>query len=631
MLTIAKRNIYDHQGRKIKTWQQITNANGTTDLTPDTRTLLAKLDYNEIGQLRADNQHSTDSVAYLQILNNTYNERGWLSKITTNTNKLMVDLRYNDADAGITPQFNGNITQQLYSGQYSGSKSFTYSYDKINRLTNAALGTGTTLNEAITYDGRGNILTLNRGGQSYTTPLTYTYGSSGVSNQLATVAATGFTTRNYAYDGNGNATTDGGSLTIAYNLLNLPQTVKLSSTTKATYTYSATGQKLHATQTGSDRDYIDGIVYNNNTIEYISTEEGRATPNGATAYNYSYDLKDHLGNVRVTVDKNPTGGAARVVQEDEYYAFGLRSPLYDLSNRNVNLYNGKELQADLQNQYDYGARFYDPVIGRFTGMDRLSDSYPYKSPYDYAENRPINGIDLDGLEWVSMIDGSGSTHISVNTNFSFDVDPKILPAGTTINSYRSAINNSFNQIMQNSTNGKMFGQVTFNGGNEDQIGQVVPSLSIISNKPNPEDPIVIGGLTVMSASSVNIFNKDGSIKTPEQVGLLAAHELFHTVRMEHPFKKTQGADTELLHNGSNNYSTTSSTNPNITHNVMMYPLLKVNGQKLGDLWKTQKPLFLTKDQINLMIDEIKKQNQGSGTKNDTQYWINTPGTDVKNQ
>jgi RHS repeat-associated protein len=397
MLTIAKRNIYDHQGRKIKTWQQITNANGTTDLTPDTRTLLAKLDYNEIGQLKADNQHSTDSTAYLQTINQVYNERGWLSKITTNTNKLMVDLRYNDPDAGITQQFNGNISQQLYSGQYSGSKSFTYSYDKLNRLTNAALGTGTTLNEAITYDGRGNILTLNRGGQSYTTPLTYTYGSSGVSNQLATVAATGFTTRNYAYDGNGNATTDGGSLTIAYNLLNLPQTVKLSSTTKATYTYSATGQKLHATQTGSDRDYIDGIVYNNNTIEYISTEEGRATPNGATAYTYTYDLKDHLGNVRVTVDKNPTGGAARVVQEDEYYAFGLRSPLYDLSNRNVNLYNGKELQADLQNQYDYGARFYDPVIGRWTSVDPLADKYQSWSPYNYGLNNPIRIFDVGGM------------------------------------------------------------------------------------------------------------------------------------------------------------------------------------------------------------------------------------------
>jgi RHS repeat-associated protein len=216
------------------------------------------------------------------------------------------------------------------------------------------------------------------------------------SNQLATVAATGFTTRNYAYDGNGNATTDGGSLAIAYNLLNLPQTVKLASTTKATYTYDATGQKLHATQTGSDRDYIDGIVYNNNAIEYISTEEGRVTPNGATAYTYTYDLKDHLGNVRVTVDKNPTGGAARVVQEDEYYAFGLRVNQYDFSNGNLNLYNGKELQADLQNQYDYGARFYDPVVGRWTTVDPLAEKMRRHSPYNYGFDNPMRFTDPDG-------------------------------------------------------------------------------------------------------------------------------------------------------------------------------------------------------------------------------------------
>ena len=470
MLTIAKRNIYDHQGRKIKTWQQITNADGTNDLTPDTRTVLSKLDYNEVGQLRANNQHSTDSVAYLQTINNTYNERGWLSKITTNTNKLTVDLRYNDADAGIARQFNGNIAQQLYSGQYSGSKSFTYSYDKLNRLTNAALGTGTTLNEAITYDGRGNILTLNRGGQSYTTPLAYTYGSSGVSNQLATVAATGFTTRNYSYDGNGNATTDGGSLTIAYNLLNLPQTVKLSGTTKATYTYDASGQKLHATQTGNDRDYIGGIIYNNNAIEYIATEEGRATPNGATAYNYSYDLKDQLGNVRATVDKDPTGGTARVVQEDEYYAFGLRVNKYDFSNGNLNLYNGKELQTDLANQYDYGARFYDPVVARWNVIDRYAEKYEKWSPYSYGMNNPIKNIDIGGDSIIVSQSGN---------NYNVRLTGKIINDSSTpftSDQLNSGVNRASSAI------GKYF---SVSDGNATSTGEA--SLSVASND-NPLQP-----------------------------------------------------------------------------------------------------------------------------------------------
>ncbi|MEO7211168.1 hypothetical protein [Mucilaginibacter sp.] len=90
----------------------------------------------------------------------------------------------------------------------------------------------------------------------------------------------------------------------------------------------------------------------------------RSTTAAPTLYEYS--LTDHLGNTRVSFDINPAG-TARVIQEDEYYSFGLRRALYDNANNNRYLYNGKEIQADLANQYDYGARFYDPIIGKWGG------------------------------------------------------------------------------------------------------------------------------------------------------------------------------------------------------------------------------------------------------------------------
>lgn len=49
---------------------------------------------------------------------------------------------------------------------------------------------------------------------------------------------------------------------------------------------------------------------------------------------------------------------------------------------------------------DFRWRFYDPQIGRFHSIDRLADKYPYKTPYDYAENNPSTGFDLDGLEFA---------------------------------------------------------------------------------------------------------------------------------------------------------------------------------------------------------------------------------------
>ncbi len=62
-------------------------------------------------------------------------------------------------------------------------------------------------------------------------------------------------------------------------------------------------------------------------------------------------------------------------------------------------YNGKEMNDDLGLEWlDYGARWYDPAIGRFTGVDPISDQFPHVSTYNYAENEPIANIDLWGLQ-----------------------------------------------------------------------------------------------------------------------------------------------------------------------------------------------------------------------------------------
>jgi uncharacterized protein RhaS with RHS repeats len=47
-------------------------------------------------------------------------------------------------------------------------------------------------------------------------------------------------------------------------------------------------------------------------------------------------------------------------------------------------------------QYDYGARFYDPVIGRFSTLDRYPEKYQSNTPYHYGLNNPISSIDING-------------------------------------------------------------------------------------------------------------------------------------------------------------------------------------------------------------------------------------------
>lgn len=54
---------------------------------------------------------------------------------------------------------------------------------------------------------------------------------------------------------------------------------------------------------------------------------------------------------------------------------------------------------------------HDPRLGRFLSVDPLAKSYPWNSTYAYAENRPIDGVDLEGAEWrSSTTDKGGDPH-----------------------------------------------------------------------------------------------------------------------------------------------------------------------------------------------------------------------------
>jgi len=75
---------------------------------------------------------------------------------------------------------------------------------------------------------------------------------------------------------------------------------------------------------------------------------------------------------------------------------------YSIANTNYRYgFNGKENDNDIENgAQDYGMRIYDTRLGRFKSVDPITQKYPGLTPYQFASNRPIDGSDLDGLEYT---------------------------------------------------------------------------------------------------------------------------------------------------------------------------------------------------------------------------------------
>jgi len=314
--------------------------------------------------------------------------------------------------------------------------------------------------EAMTYDKNGNILTLVRNGDNDTDGLTtvnnidnltYTYDTN-IKNQLLKVFDTssnpqGFkdntdgitdtTTNDYSYDANGNLIRDDnkGITLIEYNHLNLPTKITFGTNGFIEYFYNALGQKVKKmvldpnAPSGVTTDYLSGFQYKNGILQFFPHAEGyvNATatipPFGGEVtydFNYVYNYTDHLGNIRLSYSVDPASQEVKIMEENHYYPFGLKHTnynsdwlIYGRQNESTVLkkpgpivkyepvykykYNGKEYQDELGlNQYDYGARNYDPALGRWMNIDPLASKYESFSTYNYCLNNPVFFVDPDG-------------------------------------------------------------------------------------------------------------------------------------------------------------------------------------------------------------------------------------------
>lgn len=257
---------------------------------------------------------------------------------------------------------------------------------------------------------------------------------------------------NYAYDSIGNMIKDNASgiTSLGWTVYGKPRKIVKSGST-INFFYDASGQRIVKEVTGSGalkQYYIKDAqgntlaIYNYDGMDLLWAEQdlygsrrlgtwswSNTIPNrvmvpGTESDTLSdwyflggrrFELSNHLGSVMALLSDKKVGVSsdgsttdyyrAEVLSQQDYYPFGMQEPgrhsqLAEYHFGFIGAENDNEIAGE-GNSQDHKFRSYDPRLGRYRSLDPLSKSFPWSSPYAYAENRVIDGLDLEGREYIA--------------------------------------------------------------------------------------------------------------------------------------------------------------------------------------------------------------------------------------
>lgn len=320
-----------------------------------------------------------------------------------------------------------------------------FEYDQLNRIVSGkSLGMGSVdaFKNIYTYDASGNIKTLHRfnGAGTQFDLLNYNYKTKDAgylvnTNKLLSVSepedlvpvhATDVDNQsdieNYGYDeiGNLNKDTQEEISSIEWNVYGKIKAVKRldgSDKSDLAFEYDASGNRIVKIVTDKDGNISKTFYIRDAQGNVMSTYEipaaGSLTLNEQFIYGSSrlgvlrnevrsYELTDHLGNIRSVVGElRDVNNQVEVISANDYYPFGMIAKAFNSQNYRYG-FNGKEKDDEIKgsgNSLDFGVRMYDSRLGCFFSVDPDFNEYEYQSPYVYAGNSPIKFTDVDGEGW----------------------------------------------------------------------------------------------------------------------------------------------------------------------------------------------------------------------------------------
>ena len=340
--------LYDAAKRPKETTYSISSTKGSTRSLSNLKILYT---YDDLGRLKKIEYPANTN----NVVNYTYNLRGWFTKIQSNL--LKEDIYYNTSPKGSTGKkyYNGNIAAVRFTTPEKTNYGHEFTYNPLGFMTKAVYGEDSDLsssanryNEEFSYDRNGNIESLKRyasisNAAQVVDQLSMTYTSG--SNRISTItdACTNqnsasimefrkgsVSSNQYAYYPDGKLQRDfhRNICRIDYNPLALPELVIFRYGHYIEYLYDAAGNKLQTKHYQSQNNmnlgyhynepapsltnpivtttnYIQNKVFVNGIPRQVLTEFGYVDVSSSAFQIVSY-LKDHLGNNRVAINRSGT-------------------------------------------------------------------------------------------------------------------------------------------------------------------------------------------------------------------------------------------------------------------------------------------------------------------------------------
>jgi RHS repeat-associated protein len=391
--------------------------------------------YNDNFWVASESINGSNSVSFSYDKDGLPTKAGSLA-LTTNSNALVTATTLGSATDARSYNTFGELTE--YSASYGGSALYTVTFtrDADGRVSGKTESIGGVTNTfKYTYDKSGRLTDVQ---ENNTTVSTYSYDTN--SNRLEAITSSG--TAKGTYDAQDRMLTYGGtSYTYTANGELATQTAASQTTT---YTYDVLGNLIAVTlPNGTAISYIvdsnnrragkevngvlaTGFLYDGNRIlaqlnssnevvsQFVYASQAQ-TPDYMISGGITYRIfSDEMGSPRLVVNTS-TGAIAEQISYDEFgnvisdtnpgfQPFGFAGGLYDQDTKLLR----------------FGARDYNPAIGRWTAKDPILFAGGDTNLYGYVLNDPVNWTDATGLAGLSDIQQLAQQYIDYVLN---NLDP----------------------------------------------------------------------------------------------------------------------------------------------------------------------------------------------------------------